>query len=297
MTQEWLAQNERSNTFAIRSIVWVALSLGRRAGLLLLYPICWYFLIFSLKARTASRVYLRRVLAREPAWSEVFRHYHAFATTILDRVFLLNRRYDLFDIRVYGEEVLWESLARGRGGFLLGAHLGSFEVLHAFGRERAGLRVNMVMFQEHSRKLNSVARAINPDFAADIIGLGRFDSMLKVSESLERGEFVGFLGDRMLTSGGGLSCDFLGAPAPFPAAPYRIAAMLKRPIILMCALYRGGNRYDLYFEHLIDAPELSRGERDAKMREWLARYVERLEHYCREAPYNWFNFYDFWREG
>jgi predicted LPLAT superfamily acyltransferase len=27
----------------------------------------------------------------------------------------------------------------------------------------------------------------------------------------------------------------------------------------------------------------------------LKRYAQRLEHYCRMAPYNWFNFYDFWK--
>ena len=27
----------------------------------------------------------------------------------------------------------------------------------------------------------------------------------------------------------------------------------------------------------------------------LLGYVERLEAYCRMAPFNWFNFYDFWQ--
>jgi predicted LPLAT superfamily acyltransferase len=26
----------------------------------------------------------------------------------------------------------------------------------------------------------------------------------------------------------------------------------------------------------------------------MRHYVARLEHFCRDAPYNWFNFYDFW---
>jgi predicted LPLAT superfamily acyltransferase len=62
----------------------------------------------------------------------------------------------------------------------------------------------------------------------------------------------------------------------------------------MVALYRGGNRYDIHFERLADAPAADAG-REALMRERLCRYVARLEHYCRGAPYNWFNFYDFWK--
>jgi predicted LPLAT superfamily acyltransferase len=26
----------------------------------------------------------------------------------------------------------------------------------------------------------------------------------------------------------------------------------------------------------------------------MRRYVTLLEQYCRSAPYNWFNFYEFW---
>lgn len=28
----------------------------------------------------------------------------------------------------------------------------------------------------------------------------------------------------------------------------------------------------------------------------LRRYAQRLEHYARQEPYNWFNFYDFWQQ-
>jgi predicted LPLAT superfamily acyltransferase len=76
--------------------------------------------------------------------------------------------------------------------------------------------------------------------------------------------------------------------------PFRIATILRRPIVLMFGLYRGGKRYDIYFERLTDLsdePSLQRGE---LAQQALYRYVERLEHYCRLAPYNWFNFYEFW---
>ena len=37
-----------------------------------------------------------------------------------------------------------------------------------------------------------------------------------------------------------------------------------------------------------------RVERGALVEDAMRRYVERLEHYCRGAPFNWFNFYDYW---
>lgn len=295
MNTQWLAQSERSNVLAIRSLVWIASTLGRRVAQLLLYPICLYFLLFSVRARRASKHYLQRVLGRPATWRDVFQHYFTFAAVNLDRIFLLRGRYDLFDIRCYGEEPLLERVATKQGAFLLGAHLGSFEMPRAIGENCRSVTVRMLMFEENARKLNAVLSAVNPHFALSIIGMGRFDSMLKISESLQAGELVGMLGDRVMNESGPISLPFLGSQAEFPIAPFRLAAMLKKPVFLMVGLYRGGNRYDLYFEQLVNGEPVERKDRQRVIDSWQRRYVERLEHYCRLAPYNWFNFYDFWQ--
>ena len=106
---------------------------------------------------------------------------------------------------------------------------------------------------------------------------------------------MGLLADRSIHGGGTVSCPFFGEPAPFPVGPVRIAAMLKRPVALMLGIYRGGNRYEVHFERLAELDEIVSRDRDSMTRHVLQRYAERLEHYCRIAPYNWFNFYDFWR--
>lgn len=294
MTPQWLAQAERSNVFALRSLVWIASVLGRRIGQWLLYPTCFYFLLFSVKARRASKQYLTRVLGRPPRWREVFQHYLTFATVTLDRIFLLTDRYDMFDIRCSGEQPLLDLVAKKQGAFLLGAHIGSFEVLRAIGEQRRGASVRMLMFEENARKLNAVLSAINANFKMSIISLGKIDSMLKIKEHLDAGELVGMLGDRAISATGQVPLPFLGHEAEFPDAPFRLASMLRRPVFLMVGLYRGGNRYDLYFEPLIDGEAIERKDRERVIHSWQQRYVERLEHYCRMAPYNWFNFFEFW---
>ena len=291
----WLERRERSNTLAIRFIVWVALTLGRPAARLLLYPICLYFWLFSARARKASRKYLARALGRPPGLGDLFRHYHTFAATILDRVFLLNDQYARCDVRVHGEEIVEDMMKRGEGCLLLGAHLGSFEIIRSLGREARGLKISLVMYEENARKLNSVLAAINPNLPLQIIGLGKVDSMLKVEEALAAGSVVGLLSDRTIEGEGTVDCEFLGGQSPFPVGPFRLAAMLKRPVVLMFGLYRGGNRYDVHFERLADMGQTIRGERNQIIQQAMQRYAGRLEHYCRLAPYNWFNFYDFWK--
>ena len=256
---EWVARPERSNTLALRAIVAIALTLGRRAARLLLYPVCVYFLLFSPSARAASTKYLRKVLGREPGLADAFRHCHTFAATLLDRVFLFNDQYARFDVRVHGEEILRGMMGDGCGCFLMGAHMGSFEIIRALGRLNTQVRISLVMYAENARKFNSVLAAVNPKLALQVIELGKVDSMLKVERALERGEIVGMLGDRTFRDEGTAAFRFLGEAAHFPTGPFRVAAMLQRPLVLMFGLYRGGNRYDIHFERLVDEVFLRRG--------------------------------------
>jgi predicted LPLAT superfamily acyltransferase len=120
--------------------------------------------------------------------------------------------------------------------------------------------------------------------------------MLKVRERLDEGAFVGILGDRTLGNEPLQEVSFLGSRAYFPVGPMRAAALLGRPMIFMLGLYRGGNRYQLVFELVTDFSSVDRSERPAAIADAIARYAALLEKYCRSDPYNWFNFFDFWRD-
>ena len=273
-----------------------SLTLGRRAGRVVLYVIAAYFFLFAPRARRASMAYLRRVLGRPPTMRDRYRQVMAFATTIHDRVYLLNDRFELFDIAVVGEEFMQERVRAGRGAFLVGAHLGSFEVTRALGRQHADLRVAMVAYEDNARKINAMVAAINPRAAEGPVALGTAEAMLRVRGLLDEGAFVGMLGDR--TPGGEPTelVEFLGERARFPLGPMRLAALLQRRVILMLGLYCGGNRYRVVFEQIADFSGVERRDREEAIREAVGRYAGRLESYCREYPYNWFNFFDFWAE-
>jgi predicted LPLAT superfamily acyltransferase len=284
-----LRRTERGTASVIRLVVWVALRVGRPTARALLWSICAYFLAFSPQSRTASRDYLARILGRSPHLADLFRHYVTFAACVLDRVYLLNDQLDRFDIDVHGEPLVLDALRMGDGCFLFGAHLGSFEVLRSLGRRQPGLQVSLVMYEDNARKINAVLNAINPALAMEIIALGRSGSMIGVESRLAQGHCVGLLVDRGIKGEGMVRRDFLGAPANFPIGPFRMAALLRRPVVVMFGLYRGGRSYEVHFERLTPV-----GEETISVDQLLDRYVDRLEHYCRQAPFNWFNFYDFW---
>lgn len=279
----------------LRLMTWISLRLGRRAGRAVLHPIAAYFLLFAPASRRASGDYLRRALGRPPGWRDLYRHFFTFAATIHDRVYLVNRRFELFDFEVHGEAALRRLLAGGKGLFLMGAHLGSFEAIRALGRRDADLRVAMVMHQDNAQKINAMLAAINPEAVQDIIGLGQVDSMLKVRERLDEGCVVGMLADRTPGNDALVPVRILGEYANLPVGPLRMAALLRRPVVFMTGLYLGGNRYAIHFEPLADFSGVARGGRDAALKVAVDRYAALLDHYCRKAPYNWFNFFDFWQ--
>jgi len=293
LVQEWTVQSERGALPLIRLGVWVTLRLGRRAARLFLYPICLYFLLSSGKAARSSSQYLARVLGRPSRLADVFRHYLTFASCVLDRVFLLNEQIDQFDLCVHGEGIVHDIMQRGSGCILFGAHFGSFEVIRAIGRRQRSVPISLVMYEENARKIRMALAAINPQLEAEVIGLGRADSLITVAERLNRGHFVGLLPDRNVSGKDLVRYAFLGAPAAFPQGPFHMAMLLQKPVVIMFGIYRGGRRYEVFFEPLIDVSEVG-GDAGAAIDRAMRRYVERLEHYCRSAPFNWFNFYDFW---
>jgi predicted LPLAT superfamily acyltransferase len=290
----WAAEPERGNATMLAMMIFIAVRLGRPLARGVLYGIAAYFFAFARSARRSTREYLRRALGREPAARDRFRQVFAFSSTILDRFYLIQGRYDLFEISTEGEDFMRDLLARGKGAFLLGAHLGSFEITSALGRRHPGLRVAMAMYEPEANRVTGAFRAASPREAPEIIPLGHVAAMLRVRDCLDEGQFVGILADRSIGDAPAQLVNFLGRPALFPVGPMRAAAALRRPVIFMTGLYRGGNHYHVVFRELADFSQLTRAGREAAVHSAIERYVALLEEFCRSDPYNWFNFYDFW---
>ena len=296
MSVAWQQQKERGSHRSLRLMVWIALFLGRAPARALLYPICLYFLVGFRSARQAIRRFHERALNCPASWRELFHHYHVFASTILDRVYFLRGRFDLFEVELHGREVFDRELAKGRGCILLGAHVGSFEVVRSLGRAQRDLDVRVIMDEQNARLIRDITRELNPAVAETVIQVGGVETMLVVKECLEQGGVIGVMGDRVMQHDQTVACQFFGREAQFPTGPMRLAFVAHAPVLLFFGLYRGGNRYEIHLESFCDHVQLSPGRREAELGQWVQRYADRLEVICRNASDNWFNFYEFWGE-
>lgn len=292
--EDWASRGERGAPFLIRFIAWLARNTGRRATRLLLHPICLYFLLFAPRARRSSAAFLTRVRRRPARLSEVYRHIHTFAATILDRVFFLTDRSDLFDIRFQGLEQLTEARAQGRGVILLGAHFGSFDAMRALAASHGDLPLKVLMYKGVGGRVAQVLDRLNPTVTDSIIPLGGADGMLRVHEWLRGGGLVGILADRITHGDKTWPVDFLDGRPALPGGPWLLAALTGASVVMFAGIHRGGNRYEVRFRHLSSGVQLPRKDREAAIGPLVQGYASVLDDWVREDPYNWFNFYDYW---
>jgi len=290
---KWSQRRERGSFMLVRLMIFLSFRFGWALGQALLYPITLYFYLFSPAGRRASREFLARVLPRPPRASDVLRHIFSFSCVLLDRIFLLSNNTTGFTIDVAGLDDVRAALAQSRGCLLLGAHLGSFEVLRCFGRQ-SPVPVKVLMYRASGGAYTDLVEALDPTLQQDIIEIGTPDAMLRVHESLQRGEIVGILGDRAPRGDKMVSVPFLGGSAPFPTGPLLLAGALGAPVVLFFGVRTGPRHYTIHFEHFADRVAFDRRNKAAQVAVSVQHYASRLAHYCQRYPFNWFNFYGFW---
>jgi len=296
MSNEWKQRPEGGSALSIRMIRGIGRYGGRGLARLFLFPITAYFVLRRPGERRGSRDYLTRVLGRPASLGDVARHIHTFASTILDRVFLLSEDTRRFAVDIRGVDRVHAQLDKGRGALLFGSHLGSFEVLRVLARRRPEYTIRVVLDKGHNPTMTQLLDALNPQIASTVIDASQDGPtlMLAIKEAADQGALIALLVDRTQPGDAAVAVDFFGEPALFPTAPWLLASVLKVPVCLAFGLYHGGNRYSLEFEEFSDGIHIPRQQRAAGIAALIQRYATRLEHYTRQAPYNWFNFYDFW---
>ncbi len=294
----WQSRPEGGGRFALWLIRTIALHGGRRLGRFCLYPITLYFFLRRGPERRASRQYLQRVFGRPATAWQVLRHLHCFAATTLDRIFLLAHGERPFRIETEGLELLDERIAQGRGVLLFGSHQGSFEALRAIGARRPQMSLRVVLDKQKTPAMTELLEALAPEVGACVIDAAQDGTTiaLAMAEACHEGALVAMLADRGRGHEVLRRTGLLGFPAPFPISPWLLAHTLQVPVVLCFGLYLGSNRYKLIFEPFSERVEIPRHDRGPALDALIARYAQRLEHYIHVAPYNWFNFYDFWQD-
>ena len=305
----WARRVERGTVQALRFARFLHRALGRGARKFLLWPIAVYFFVSSPLERRVSREWLEavwntpggRVALRErPGWRTTLRHMHAFAVNIFDRMVLWAGETESFAVDHRGGEALLALAREGRGGILLGAHLGSFDMLRLISKQY-GLRVNVLMYTERSERVTSFFASLGGESLVRVIHIdpGSIQSAFEIKACLERGEFVGILADRVHPGGRERPVEtlFVGRRAAFPLSPFLLGVVLGAPMFLSLCTSTGDARYFAVTEPIFAGGLVPRAEREKVAREALESWVRKFESHCLRSPLQWFNWYDLFRDG
>lgn len=271
----------------------LALRLGRGVARIVLRVLVAYYFLARPEARRSSREFMSAVGARTDRLA-VYAHMLRFAECTLDRVFFLTGRMNGIAVHEHGFAPLQRTLEQGRGAVLVSAHLGSFEVLRCAARARRH-PLHAVLDLGHAARTQAVlARLSGEQQPARLVDarLPPIELALQLHDIVTRGELVGLMADREMGPRSAV-VPFLGRRARFPTGPFLLAAALRCPIFLVLGLSTAPRRYDLYCEAIAERIDLPRPERERALAALVESFAARLEHYCRKAPDNWFNFFPF----
>ena len=294
--EQWQLRPEAGGRIARWLLRPLAFGLGRPIARFITFFAAFYFMLRRGPERAASRAYLARVLGRRAGWLDVYRHFLCISTLVLDRLYLMADRFSRFDVQTFGREHLGAALGPGRGALLLSAHLGSFDALRVLSLHNPNASIRILLDLGQNAALSEILNELNPKLASTIIDARRPGPalVLEMQQALESNAIVSTLADRLRPGNPVIVANFFGSPAQFPASPWLFAAALHVPVVLAFGLYRGGKRYELHFEPFAFELPRDRRARGAALTAVVQRFADRLEHFARMAPYNWFNLYDFW---
>jgi predicted LPLAT superfamily acyltransferase len=302
--RHWADIHEFSFIAGMRLLFWLCRVFGRWPFRAALYPVALWYMMAKPAARDASREYLLRMAQRrgagwrKPGGFSVLRHFVSFAENILDKMLLWSGRLQAGSVEYQNLELIAAQVASKRGALLICCHLGNLELCRVLSKRMAGLKMTVLTHTKHAEKFNRLLARLNPESQVNLMQVTELSpaTAMLFAEKIAQGEFIAIAGDRIpvAQSPRVALASFLGAPAPFPVGPYIMASLFQCPVYLLFTLGHG-RAAEIHFELFREAICLPRKDRDGALAELAAEYARRLEYFCRRAPFQWYNFYDFWQ--
>jgi predicted LPLAT superfamily acyltransferase len=261
-----------------------------------MWPVAAVYWLAAADARAASLAYLRRVevatgaVGHAPGWRDSLRHFVSFGETILDKLLAVAGRYPSDRVCIDAP------VLPACGGVIVTAHVGCLELSRFVGESSAGLDLLVLVHTRHAERFNAVLRRLQPASRVELLQVSEVDpaTAARLDAHVGRGGWLAIVGDRVaLNSAQSARLPFFGEIAPFPVGAYVLAALLRCPLYFMACVRRDrGHR--LVMRLLAERVLLPRAERQAALTALAAAYARQLEAVLREAPFEWFNFFDFW---
>lgn len=293
----WVEQKERGNKLGLYLTLFFYKLLGKKLARVILQPVILYFYLTDRKGRVASRVYLDQIEQLTNKKLSGYKHYLAFGHMMLDRFDVHRGESESINVIWHNQGLLEERANENNGLLVVGAHIGSFDILKNIGDAESPVKVRPLMLKKQAELINSFLESINQHEKIEVIEADEMgiDTILKIKDTFSKGEVVAMLADRHAANSKERVCKirFLGKDATFPQGPWILAQLLKVPVIAVFPIATGYNKYEVFS---VEIPILkgNRKDRNATICKIATSFISEVEKICIDYPYQWFNFFNVW---
>jgi len=284
----------KATPLGYRIFVSVLKTFGVRPAYWLLYVVAGWYLFFSRQSNKHLYHYFHAKLGygRWRSIRSLYRNYFRFGQTLIDKVAVMSGIDVPFTYDFDGEEYLREMVAAGKGGLLLSAHIGNWEIAgHLL--KRLNTTVNVVMYDGEQEQIKAYLEKVTGGRNMQLIIIRNdLSHIFAISEALDRNQLVCMHADRFMPGNKTLPAHFLGEIANFPAGPFILASRFNVPVSMVFAFKETTRHYHLYATKPGDyATQLKSGKMDILFKEFVTEMAAKTRLY----PEQWFNYYDFWK--
>ncbi|WP_420547182.1 hypothetical protein [Curvivirga sp.] len=303
--EHWATIEERGAYWGLRIVGFIFKLLGTHLCFIVMQPVLFYFFLTGKVQRQASIDYLNRLntfckLEKKIRWWHAYQHFCSFAYMFLDKIAAWTNRISIDQI-IFPDNTDMEDIIReGKGVVVLASHFGNIEVSRALAQTKHKVPITVFAHTKNAIKFNKLLTSYNPEAAIDMVEVNDLGpgTAIDMQERLEQGHWIVIAADRVPVEGEKrvVNIPFLGNEAPFPEGGIILAALLKAPVYMMMCVREKDRKFKLVFEKLDNQLILPRKSRQEAIITYLRKYAELHERYCLKYPYQWYNFFDFWKK-
>lgn len=286
MAQQWSGRSQ-ANTLGFSVFLWLIRRFPLSFSYALLRPVALYYLFFSKHANKSLIQYFSKLgLARPSSPARRYKAFYLFGQALIDKLAIYMNAGKELSFDFDNEQQLHRFAADGRGALLLGAHLGNWEIAGQL-LYRIDAPVHIVMLDNEQDQIKNLLEQHSAGKSFSIIPISEdITFVIKIKEALDNGGLVCMHADRFMEGMRTLEADFLDSTAQFPFGPFFMGGKLKAPVAFVYAMKDGKSHYQF---------SCSQPFENTDPRTLLESYVDLLESKARQFPYQWYNFYPFWK--
>ena len=287
----------RGGTFGYSFFILLIRKTNLSVSYFFLRIVALYYFLF-VRSRNIE-FYFRRIHKLEGLkfFRAIYQNYRLLGEILIDKIAFMVKKNPGFTFNYEGEDYLHQMAAAGKGGMLIGAHMGNWELAGNL-LDRIDCKVNVLMLDVEHQNIRNLLGRYGIERKFEVIPIqDDFSHLIKIKEALARNEFVVMHGDRYVEGNDVVSVDFLGARAKFPVGPLYMASKFGVPVSFVFTLKEGKRRYHFYASPPEVFPYPSKlKQRQEQLKAMVEKYVASLENILSKYPHQWFNYFPFWEE-